>query len=92
MSRDLSAANPGNVELQFAVGLALTGRGDAYLGFAKGPTRRADLAAAERDYAEAVNLVTALEQKQAIQGTDVQLLEKWKTELARIRSELGRAK
>jgi eukaryotic-like serine/threonine-protein kinase len=92
MSRDLSAANPGNVELQFAVGLALTGRGDAYLGFAKGPTRRADLAAAERDYAEAVNLVTALEQKQTIQGTDVQLLEKWRSELARIRSELGRLK
>jgi eukaryotic-like serine/threonine-protein kinase len=92
MSRDLSAANPGNVELQFAVGLALTGRGDAYLGFAQGSTRRADLAAAERDYAEAVNLVTALEQKQTIQGTDVQLLEKWRTELARIRSELERLK
>jgi non-specific serine/threonine protein kinase/serine/threonine-protein kinase len=90
LSRDLSAANAGSVELRFAVGLALTGRGDAYLRFAKGPSRRADLAAAERDYAEAVNVVTALERKQAIQGTDVELLEKWRTELARIRREIGR--
>ena len=30
MSRELSKANPSNVELQIAVALALTGRADAY--------------------------------------------------------------
>jgi hypothetical protein len=91
LSRDLSAANPGDVELRVALALALAGRGDAYAAFARdtpaSPTRRSDLAAAERDYAEAVKLLTSLDQEGAIEGTDRETLENARKELARIREE-----
>jgi tetratricopeptide (TPR) repeat protein len=91
MSRELAAGNPGNVELRVAVALALAGRGDAYVQFAAGrsATRLQDLASAEKDYAEAVQILEKLQQEQAIEGTDVTTLENARKELARIRQELG---
>jgi hypothetical protein len=46
------------------------------------------LQAAERGYQHAVDILTALHARGAIQGTDVQLLETSRAELARIRTEL----
>ena len=71
MSRDLQRENPANVELRAAVGLALAGRADAYAGFARAPssrTRAADLEAAERDYAESVEIYQALRQGRVDRG------------------------
>ena len=92
ISRELAAANPGNVELRVAIALALAGRGDAYVLFAaKDPsTRAADLAHAERDYAEAVQVLEKLHAESAIAGTDLTLLENMRKELARIRQDPGR--
>jgi non-specific serine/threonine protein kinase/serine/threonine-protein kinase len=90
-ARELSKANPGNVELRVAVALALTGRGDSYIAFAsgeKGSARSDDLRAAERDYAEAVDILSTLQQEGAIEGTDVETLEKARKELTRIRAGL----
>ena len=84
MTRALSAANAKNVELQVAVALALTGRGDARVGFK-------EWSAAERDYAEAVELLSKLQRDGAIQGTDVETLESARKELSRIRGQLSRA-
>ena len=90
-TRVLREANAGNVELTVALALALGGRADALLGFARKlpfpSTRADDLAAAERDYAESVALLTKLQQSGAIQGTDVTTLENHRKELARIQSE-----
>ncbi len=64
-TRALREANAGNVELTVALALALGGRADARLTFARKqpfpPTRAEDLAAAERDYTESVALLTALQ-------------------------------
>jgi hypothetical protein len=49
------------------------------------------LANAERDYAEAVQILEKLQQEGAIDGTDVTTLENARTELARIRQELSKA-
>jgi serine/threonine protein kinase/tetratricopeptide (TPR) repeat protein len=93
MSRQLRAANPKNVELTVAVALALTGRGDAYAHFARKPTalvtRREDLTRAERDYAEAVDLLDALQKQNAIQGTDVKTLDDARAELEKLKRELS---
>jgi hypothetical protein len=82
------------VELRVAVGLALAGRADAYAAFARrrpaGPSREADLAAAERDYAESVSIFTALQQAGSIQGTDLQTLDNNRRALERIRQERSR--
>ena len=93
MSRDLQRENPANVELSVALGLALAGRADAYAGFAQsaaGPTRAADLAAAERDYAESVGIYTALRQAGSIEGSDLETLETNTKALERVRKELSR--
>ena len=91
--RELQARNPGNVELKVALGLALAGRADAYAAFARRrpspPTRAADLAAAERDYAESVALFTALKDAGAIQGTDLETLEANRRALDLVRVERG---
>jgi hypothetical protein len=84
MTRALRAANAKNLELQVAVALALTGRGDARVGFK-------EWSAAERDYAEAVELLSTLQRDGAIQGTDVETLESARRELRRIRGQLSRA-
>ena len=55
-----------------ALGLALAGRADAYVGFAQSATgdrRGADLAAAERDYAESVEIYAALRRAGSIEGS-----------------------
>jgi hypothetical protein len=81
------------VELSVALALALTGRGDAYVAFAKtrGPGALADRRAAERDYDEGVRLLESLAAKGAIEGTDLQSLTNARAELARLRRELAKA-
>lgn len=90
-TRALRAANTGNVELTVALALALGGRADGHLAFARKrsfPPRRAeDLAAAERDYAESTALLTTLQQAGNLQGTDLTTLENHRRELAAIRGE-----
>jgi tetratricopeptide (TPR) repeat protein len=92
MSRELQKENPANVELSVALGLALAGRGDAYVGFAQSAagTRGADLAAAERDYAESVEIYLALRRAGSIEGSDLETLETNSKALARVRKELSR--
>ena len=93
MSRDLQRENPANVELSVALGLALAGRADAYVGFAKSPataTRAADLAAAERDYAESVGIYTALREAGSIEGSDLETLDTNRKALDNVRKELSR--
>jgi len=92
MTQQLSAANPDNVEVRVAVALASIGRGDAYAHFAR--AQRAaepapDLHSAERDYATAVDILSRLEQQRAIDGTDIETLQKARRELHRIRLEPG---
>ena len=93
MSRELQRENPANVELSVALGLALAGRADAYAGFAQsaaGGTRAADLAAAERDYAESVGIYTALRKAGSIEGSDLETLDTNSKALERVRKELSR--
>ena len=93
MSRDLQRENPANVELSVALGLALAGRADAYVGFTKSPatpTRAADLAAAERDYAESVGIYTALREAGSIKGSDLETLDTNRKALDNVRKELSR--
>ena len=93
MSRELQKRNPTNVELKAAVGLALAGRADAYAGFARAPgstTRDADLAAAERDYAESVAIYTALRETGSIEGSDLETLANNTKALEKVRQERGR--
>ena len=93
MSRELQRENPANVELSVALGLALAGRADAYVGFAQsaaGDRRGADLAAAERDYAESVEIYTALRQAGSIEGSDLETLDTNSRALERVRKELSR--
>jgi eukaryotic-like serine/threonine-protein kinase len=93
MSRDLQRENPANVELSVALGLALAGRADAYVGFAKSPataTPAADLAAAERDYAESVGIYTALREAGSIEGSDLETLDTNRKALDNVRKELSR--
>jgi hypothetical protein len=90
MSRDLQRGNPANVELRVALGLALAGRADAYAGFARAPSapaRAADLAAAERDYAESVAIYTALREAGSIEGTDLETLQNNLAALEQVRRE-----
>jgi tetratricopeptide (TPR) repeat protein len=91
MARELQRKNPVNVELRVAVGLALASRADAYAAFARTrpvpPTRAADLAAAERDYAESVAIYTELQQAGSIQGTDLETLENNRKQLETVRRE-----
>jgi non-specific serine/threonine protein kinase/serine/threonine-protein kinase len=90
MARDLQQRNPANVELRVALGLALAGRADAYAAFARRPasrTRAADLAAAERGYAESVEIYTALQQAGSIEGTDLETLATNRKALEAVRKE-----
>ena len=93
MSRDLQRRQSGELELRVALGLALAGRADAYVGFASGPaggTRGADLAAAERDYAESVEIYTALQQAGSIEGSDLETLENNRKALEKVRGDRAR--
>jgi non-specific serine/threonine protein kinase/serine/threonine-protein kinase len=90
MSRELSAANPADYELRFALALALGGRADAYLEFARAPrapSRAADLAAAERDYAEALGIYAKLQEAGTFTADDKQYLDNARSQLEKIRAE-----
>jgi non-specific serine/threonine protein kinase/serine/threonine-protein kinase len=95
MTRAISAANPANIEQRIAVVLALTGRADAYALLARrrvaGSTPAADLASAERDYAEAMAIMEGLHAQGLLHGTDLETLENGRKELERIRRERATA-
>ncbi len=74
MSRELTAANPGNVELRVALALALMGRADGHAHFARRGSPTPDVAAAARDYGEAIDLLGSLERDGVIGGTDLETL------------------
>ena len=90
MSRELSRGNPANAELRLSVALALTARADAFALFAQRGTstlRPDDLAAAERDYAEAAEIMGKLQQEGAIQGTDLATFERIRKDLDSVRRQ-----
>ena len=93
MTRELRETNPANTELTMGLALALGGRADAHAGFARArpspPAAAADLAAAERDYAESVGLLEGLQRSGALGGTDIQTLDNNRKQLERVRSERG---
>jgi serine/threonine protein kinase len=67
------------------------GRG-LYATFARdgrSPTRPADLLAAERDYQESVDVLSALQRASAIEGTDLTSLDDARRQLATVRHELA---
>jgi non-specific serine/threonine protein kinase/serine/threonine-protein kinase len=84
VSRRLSRDNPDNVEWRVAVALVLEARADSLLELSRRTPGRAaeDRAAAASDYTEAVAILGALRQQQAIEGTDVETLEKLEGKLA----------
>jgi non-specific serine/threonine protein kinase/serine/threonine-protein kinase len=92
MVRELSRNNPSNAELRLSIALALTGRADAHALLARtatGATRRQDLTSAERDYTEAVGLMSQLQEEGAIAGTDQATLDRIRRDLDSVRRELG---
>ncbi len=92
-SRELSAPNSSDYELRFALGIALGGRADAYLQFARAPrpaSRATDLEAAERDYVEALDIFTKLRDAGTFSETDHEFLNNARTVLEEIRAERAR--
>jgi non-specific serine/threonine protein kinase/serine/threonine-protein kinase len=89
LSRELTTANPSDYELRFALGLALAGRADALLQFArapKPPSRTADLAAAERDYTEALDIYTKLQAAGTFAASDMEYVDQARKALDQIRA------
>jgi non-specific serine/threonine protein kinase/serine/threonine-protein kinase len=78
MSRELTAVNPADYELRFALALALAGRADAHLRFA-------DLAAAERDYSEALDIYEKLQQAGTFSSADVEYVKHARAQLEKVR-------
>jgi non-specific serine/threonine protein kinase/serine/threonine-protein kinase len=92
MIRELSQANPANLELRLWVALALSGRADAYALLSKSapsPLGREDLTAAERDYAEAAAIFGAMQDEGRIEGTDRETFERVRADLDRVRRDLA---
>jgi hypothetical protein len=90
ISRELSAANPSDYELRFALALAQSERADAYLAFAHAPggrSREADVAAAEADYVAALAIYQELEQAGSLTGTDKSYVEHARKQLESTRAE-----
>ncbi|MGE3887800.1 MAG: protein kinase [Vicinamibacterales bacterium] len=82
ITRTLSGGNPDNVELRVSVALALIGRADALSALEKArPSGPGDRERARRDYTEAVEILAALHQAGAIEGTDVATLERARGQL-----------
>jgi serine/threonine protein kinase/tetratricopeptide (TPR) repeat protein len=74
--RSLAKAHADDVEARVAVASALIERGDARLTLLRGAGADAgERSAAERDYAEAVTILTALKDAGEIEGTDVETLD-----------------
>ena len=87
VSRELSAGNPDNVERRVFVALFLIERGDAARVLAgRADGQPGDRTIAERDYAEAVEILAALEKAGAIAGTDVTSLAEARAKLAAVRA------
>jgi non-specific serine/threonine protein kinase/serine/threonine-protein kinase len=89
MSRELTAANPADYELRFALALALGGRADACLLFAQAPraaARAADLAAAERDYTEALDIYAKLQAAGTFSAGDVKYVNDARAQFEKIRA------
>jgi tetratricopeptide (TPR) repeat protein len=87
VSRELSASNPDNVERRVYVTMFLIERGDAArLLAARADGRPGDREAAERDYAEAVEILAALEKAGEIEGPDVKSLGEARDKLAAVRA------
>ena len=90
ISRELTAPNPIDYELRFALGIALAGRADAYLQFARAtrpPSRAADLAAAERDYTEALDIYRKLQEAGTFAASDKEYVDKARAQLETVRAE-----
>jgi tetratricopeptide (TPR) repeat protein len=90
MSRELTGANPTDYELRFALALALAGRADAYLLFARAPRAvapAADLAAAERDYMETLAIYAKLQEAGTFTADDTQYLDHARAELEKVRAQ-----
>ena len=89
MSRELTAASPTDYELRFALALALGGRADAYLLFARAPrpvSAAADLAAGERDYVEALDIYTKLQEAGTLTPGDIEYVTNARAQLEKIRA------
>jgi tetratricopeptide (TPR) repeat protein len=87
ISRALSQGNPDNVELRVSVALALIERADASMELSRQAEREpGDRAAADRDYADAVQTLSALKDKGEIEGTDVDTLTKAQSKLDALRA------
>ena len=90
MTRELQRANPSNVELQVALGIALAARADARVAFATSgaprATRTVDLKSAEDDYTESVAIFSELQKSGAIQGTDLETLDRNRKSLEAVRA------
>jgi non-specific serine/threonine protein kinase/serine/threonine-protein kinase len=90
ISRDLATANPSDYELRFALGIAQAARGDAYLQFARaarGPSRAADLAAAERDYTSALDIYRKLQEAGTFGASDAKYIDAVRAQLDKVRAE-----
>jgi hypothetical protein len=90
MSRELTAANPADYEVRFALALALSGRADAYVLFAHAPrpvARAADLAAAERDYDEALGIYASLQQAGTFPAADQSYVDEARARIEKVRAE-----
>jgi tetratricopeptide (TPR) repeat protein len=85
--RTLSQGNPDNVELRVAVALALIERADAWMVLSRQAGRQpGDRASAERDYAEAVQILGALKDQGGIEGTDLDTLDATRKKLDALRA------
>jgi eukaryotic-like serine/threonine-protein kinase len=93
ISRELTTANPSDYELRFALALALGGRADAHFQFAEAPraaSRSADLAAAERDYTEALDIYTKLQAAGTFSSGDTHYVTNARAQFEKIRAARAR--
>ncbi len=87
ISRTLSEGNPENVERRVAVASALIERADSAVLLSRQAGRLPDdRATAERDYVEAVEILSALKDKGEIEGTDVDTLNEVRSKLDALRA------
>jgi tetratricopeptide (TPR) repeat protein len=95
LSRELTAPNPSDYELRFALALALAGRADAHLLFARAPrpvARATDLAAAERDYSEALDIYARLKAAGTFAASDKAYEDQARAQLEAVRALIASLK